>query len=99
MPASIFKRSMRIILFILVWFAITCFAIFISCSSPNTDKKKIIKTNATSIDFKKYKNKKIEKMEYCKGCGGSGDLLIVTFTDSTVLKLYSYKYNMQVYED
>jgi len=60
-----------------------------------TQSSKII---ATDVDFSEYKGKEILTIDYCDSCGAGGDDLIISFTDSTQLKVYAYKYTMKIYE-
>jgi len=68
-------------------------AVFIvACSSKSNNM-----VYATEYNFSKYKGKTIARIDYCDGCGSSGDDLIITFTDGSRLKIWAYKYDMEVY--
>jgi hypothetical protein len=53
---------------------------------------------AEEYSFQQYKDKIVENIVYCDGCGSSGDLLIIHFKDGTSLRVYAYKYNMKIHE-
>jgi hypothetical protein len=69
--------------------------LLLSCA-PKTEGKRTIREDATEYNFVSYSGKTIKSMRYCDGCGSSGDLLILEFTDGTRLKVYAYKYNMKI---
>lgn len=50
-----------------------------------------------AVDLSKYNGKTVQSMTYCNGCATSGDYLILKFTDNTQIKVYAYKYEMQVH--
>jgi hypothetical protein len=68
--------------------------VFIGCAASVQPDPKI---NAVQFDFTPYAGKTIKSIDYCDNCGYSGDILIITFTDETVVKVWAYKYNMKVY--
>lgn len=72
-------------------------AVFIVACSPKSNNYKPDKVYATEYNFSKYKGKIVAHINYCDGCGSSGDDLIITFTDGSKLKVWAYKYNMKVY--
>lgn len=47
-------------------------------------------------NYSRYKGKTILMISYCDGCATSGDYLNIYFTDGTKMRVYAYKYNMQI---
>lgn len=71
--------------------------VFIASCGSKSNSYKSNKIKATKYNFSKYKGKTVSNINYCDGCGYSGDDLIITFTDGSKLKIWAYKYNMKVY--
>lgn len=69
---------------------------FAACAAPNTQNRDWEWANEK--DFSNPVGKKVRFVRYCDACGPAGDMLIITFEDSTSLKVYAYKYTMRIYE-
>jgi len=71
-------------------------AALFTLSSCSTSKGKQKGTDAVKYNFDMYNGKKVRTIKYCDGCGKAGDILSVYFTDGSELKVYAYKYNMEI---
>lgn len=54
--------------------------------------------SADQFNYQQYAGKMVSHIYYCNGCGAAGDLLKITFSDGTMLKVYAYKYTMKIYK-
>ncbi len=78
---------MKVAIFVLSLFAIACVA-------QNDSFREY--QDGPKASFIKYKGKTVNSIQYCDDCGSSGDLLIITFHDGTILTVYAYKYDMKI---
>jgi hypothetical protein len=61
-------------------------------SNPNN----IEQHDADTYDFSEYQGKTISNIRYGDSEAYAGDYLIVNFTDGSCMKVYAYKYDMQL---
>lgn len=78
-----------------LYYLIVFILLFLSCAESNYKSERVI---ATEVNFSEYGGKTISTIKYCRYCATSGDNLVIYFTDGTQLKVYAYKYIMEIYK-
>lgn len=81
---------MKKILFILILILTSC-----AGGSGSYDRTPN-QVKADTYNYSIHKGKTVKLISYCDGCGYSGDLLTIYFTDNTSLTIYAYKYVMKI---
>jgi len=68
---------------------------FCSCGNIKSDKPHYA---ADTYNYQRYCGKTIFYIDYQRYGGQSGDYLTIYFNDKTRLRIYAYKYTMQIYD-
>ena len=66
--------------------------------SPYYERDNLFEQNANEHNYSQYNNESIDKIRYCENCATSGDYLIISFKSGKQLKIYAYKYTMEIHK-